>query len=103
MLARYLLVLVLCAFLTSTSTSALHAQILLKPRGSAALPLRVKAVEARAVIEKQVAQTTLNLTFLNETPSQVEADFFYTVSPGTVVSHFAYWFGEEKVVARIVE
>ncbi len=80
-----------------------HAQILLKPNGQNAAPLRVKSLDAQVKIQGQFAQTALTYVFQNETSERVEADFFYTVPAHATVTYFAYWFGDEKVVARVVE
>ena len=79
------------------------ARVVLKPNGRDAIPLRVKSLAADVKIRGQFASTTNVVTFANETSQRIEADFIYTVPEGTVVTYFAYWFGEEKVVARIVE
>ncbi|MDQ3815980.1 MAG: hypothetical protein M3347_18885, partial [Armatimonadota bacterium] len=79
------------------------ATVLLQPTGDDAIPLRTKSLNAHVTIERQFATTDLEMTFQNETRNRVEADFIYTVPPGAVVTYFAYWFGNEKVIARIVE
>ena len=79
------------------------AQILLKPTGGNALPLRTKALDADVTLDRQFATTKLTLLFQNETSDRIEADFIYTLPKDTLVTYFAYWFGEEKVVARVVE
>ena len=79
------------------------AQGLLKPRGQGTLQLRAKSVQADVAITGQFATTELNLVYQNETYRRVEADFMYALPEDTVVTYFAYWFGEEKVVARVVE
>lgn len=80
-----------------------HAQILLKPKGDNAVPLRIKSLDARVKIRGQFAESTLTYVFQNETSERIEADFMYTVPQHAVVTYFAYWYGEEKVVARVVE
>ncbi len=93
---------ILLAFFSICSISA-SAQVLLKPSGQGAAPLATKAIVADVEIKGQFASTTLNLTFQNQVHGQVEADFFYTLPPETAVTYFAYWFKDEKVVARVVE
>ena len=80
-----------------------QSRILLKPKDGAALPLRLKAIEAKIEIEKQFATTVTQMTFQNEVSDRIEADFIYTVPPRSVVTYFAYWYEKEKVVARVVE
>jgi hypothetical protein len=67
------------------------------------MPLRMKAVKADVAIRGQFASTDMEMIFQNETQQRIEADFIYTVPDGAVVTYFAYWFGSEKVVARVVE
>jgi hypothetical protein len=94
-----------CALLIIMPVPSLlaSADVLLKPNGQGSYPLRIKALKADARIDGQFAATRLNFTFQNETADRIEADFMYTLPANTVVTYFAYWFGEEKVVARIVE
>jgi len=82
---------------------SVQAQIVLKPNGQNAAPLRMKAISAEAIVEGAVAATRQTLIFQNETSEQIEADFIYTLPLNTVVTYFAYWYGKEKVVARIME
>jgi hypothetical protein len=78
-------------------------QILLKPQGEDTRKLREQSLEAQVTIEGPVATTLMTRVFVNESSSRMEADFLYTLPPDTIVTYFAYWFGKEKVVARIVE
>ena len=78
-------------------------RILLKPTGENAFELRTKSVAAEVTIDRQFATTNLTLTFQNETGRRIEADFYYTMPPDTLATYFAYWFGKEKVIARIAE
>src|SRR5258708_3793275 len=80
-----------------------RAQVVLKPKGQSGSVLRTRSIDANVVIEKQIATTNLTLTFQNTVAERIEADFIYAVAPGTVVTHFAHWYGKEKVIARIVE
>ncbi|MFN3653493.1 MAG: VIT domain-containing protein [Armatimonadota bacterium] len=101
---RLLRVLLICGAAALTFTGRPAApQVVLKPRGDNGMPLRTKAVKAEVRIDGQFAASRLELTFQNETYDRIEAEFLYSLPPETVVSYFAYWYGEEKVVARIVE
>ncbi|HVF85218.1 MAG TPA: VIT domain-containing protein, partial [Abditibacteriaceae bacterium] len=80
-----------------------RADFVLKPSGQNAIPLRRKALQVDATLRGGVASEVQTMTFANETSQRTEADFILTVPPGAVVSGFAYWFGTEKVVARVVE
>jgi hypothetical protein len=79
------------------------SQVVLKPNGQNAVPLRLKALTEEVKIHGQFARSTLQLTFQNESWDRVEADFIYTLPQDTLVSSFAYWYGDEKVKAKIVE
>ena len=76
---------------------------LLKPRGAESMSLFTRSISADVSIEGQFATTTLTLVFQNDCSGQTEADFIYTLPSGAVATYFAYWAGEEKVIARIVE
>jgi hypothetical protein len=81
-----------------------QGDVALKPRGQNAAPLRMKRLEADAVLEKgRFATTNLDLVFQNTVHDRIEADFIYTVPEGAVVTDFAYYYGDERVVARVVE
>ena len=60
-------------------------------------------MQADVVIDRQIAATHLTLTFQNETQERIEADFIYTMPTDSLVTSFAYWYGSEKVIARVVE
>lgn len=81
----------------------LRAQVVLKPNGQNAVPLRVKSLSVDTHIDRQFATSKLTLNFQNETGQRIEADFLYTLPPNTLVTGFAYWYGNEKVAARVVE
>lgn len=68
-----------------------------------AVPIKLKSINAEVVIRGQFAATTLNLVFHNETRSRMEADFLMKLPPHAIPTSFAYWFGKEKIVARIAE
>lgn len=103
MLSAARLLLIVGAVATTMRLAPASARVLLKPRGENAAPLRTKALKADVEIKNGFATTTLTMTFQNEVAQRIEADFIYTVAPDAVVTHFAYWFGDEKVVARVVE
>lgn len=93
----------LLMFLGALTQLPLQARVLLKPNGSNAMPLRTKAIKTQVEIEGRFASTRSEMTFQNETSHRIEADFLYTVPDNAVVTYFAYYFGKEKVVARVVE
>jgi hypothetical protein len=97
----------LCALtlfaLGSLSAKTAAAQTLLKPNGGNAAPLRMKIMKAAVRIDGAFATTDLDLTFQNEESRRVEADFLSAVPPGAVVTDFAYYYGDERVPARVAE
>ncbi len=95
--------LLVSGFLALSLAGLVLAQILLKPSGGTFQTLRTKSVKASTKIDRGLATTTLTLVFSNSAQNRVEADFVYTVRPGTLVTGFAYWYANEKVVARVVE
>lgn len=95
--------LTLIALLIAFTISCAHAQVLLKPVGGASMPLRLKSLTADVKIEGQFASTNLQLVFYNESSRSMEAEFVYGLPDMASATYFAYWAGEEKVVARIVE
>src|SRR4028119_629781 len=95
------LALLCCVFLMCVEAS--QADFLLKPSGQNAVPLRRKALQVNAVLSGGLASVTQTMTFANESSQRTEADFILSVPDGTVITSFAYWYGKEKVVARVVE
>ena len=80
------------------------AQVVLKPTGQNGVPLRAKSLTATVLVEKtRFATCDLDIVFANDIASRVEADFLYTVPDGAVVTNFAYFYGKERVPARIAE
>ena len=80
------------------------AQVALKPTGQNALPLRAKSLTAAVAVKlTRFATTDMELTFANDLQTRVEADFLYTIPEGAVVTDFAYFYGQERVPARIAE
>lgn len=87
----------------ATLAPAAVAQALLKPHGESATPLILKTLRADIKITGPVATTTLTLRYANPHSQRIEADFLYQLPEGAVATAFAYWYGAEKVPARIAE
>lgn len=85
------------------AVSSVQAQILLKPAGYEMEPLHQKSLNAEVKITGQFATTKMTHIFANPTRSRVEAEFVYTLPEGATVTSFAYWCGDEKVVAYVAE
>jgi len=79
------------------------ASVQVLPDGQGARPLQPKTLELKAQIAGGFAATTETWTFANTAANRIEAEFIAEAPPDAVVTSFAYWFGGEKVVARIVE
>lgn len=101
MLKKTLHLLILAVIILSSLP--VSAKIMLKPKGESSYNLTTKAIKADVQITGQFVSTTQILTFQNESGYRMEADFIYTLPKGAVATYFAYWAGDEKVVARIVE
>ncbi len=95
--------LLLCALILFTWPACARPQALLKLKGETAASLVAKSLQADVGVQGQFATTRLLLTYLNRAGSRIEAEFHYAAPPGAVVTGFAYWYGDEKVVARVVE
>ena len=96
---------VVCAILTGSMAAAAPAgaRVLLKPQAQQSAPLSAKSITADVTIDRQFATAKLEMAFANELSQRIEADFIYELPEGAVATYFAYWFGDEKVIARIVE
>ena len=96
----YSLVIMICLVII---TQLCHAGAVLKPNGDDAMPVFTRSVDVKADISGQFASTTMVMVFQNESDTDIEADFIYALQPGAVATYFAYWAGDEKVEAKIVE
>ena len=79
------------------------ASALLKPTSGATQALTAKSLDVEVRLRGAFAQAAVTTIYANPNNSRIEAEFLYSAPPGSVVTGFAYWFGEEKVVARVVE
>ncbi|RYX83261.1 hypothetical protein EON83_15455 [bacterium] len=61
-----------------------------------------KSLQVQTRISGAFAQTSVTTIYSNPNGSRIEARLMYTAPPGAVVTGFAYWYGDEKVPARIV-
>ena len=93
-------ILLLCVLL---SGAVAHAGALLKPTSGVTQALRAKNLDVKSDINGAFAQTTVTTIYDNPNDDRIEADFIYSAPAGAVVTGFAYWYGDEKVVARVVE
>lgn len=93
------LIVVLLAALTALS----FGQIVVKPVGSRGTALVMRSLKMHTVVEGQIASTEMEAVFNNPVDERVEAEFIYTLQKDMICTFFAYFYGEEQVVARIVE
>ena len=82
---------------------AAHASALLKPTSGVTQALRAKTLDVKSEVNGAFATATVTTVYDNPNNERIEADFIYSAPAGAVVTGFAYWYGEEKVVARVVE
>ncbi len=80
-----------------------RAQMVLKPQSGDTAALQLKEYHAEADIEGAFAITKVSATFLNPLDERMEADFLSTLPPHAVATDFAYYYGKERVVARVTE
>ncbi len=93
----------LLGLLVLTLASTVSSQIFLKPSGEKFARLTPKALQTSIVVEKQIAKSHVEYLFSNDSWNRIEAEFVYTVPENAVVTGFAYWYGKERVVARVAE
>ena len=68
-----------------------------------AVPLAVGSHQVDVVVRDQIAQTTVEQTFVNSTDSQLEGTFSFPLPADASISGFGMWVGNELVEADIVE
>ncbi|RYG67092.1 hypothetical protein EON80_14255, partial [bacterium] len=84
-------------------SNSAHAGALLKPTNGQTQQLTARSLAVDAKLSGTFAHTTVTTIYRNSNQRRIEADFIYSAPAGSVVTGFAYWFNDEKVVARIVE
>jgi hypothetical protein len=67
------------------------------------VPLTVGYHKVSVVIRDQIAETTVEQSFVNRTDSRLEGVFSFPLPPDASVSGFGMWIGNELVEADIVE
>ncbi len=67
--------------------------------------MTMKTYDATAVIENQVATTTVDQLFHNDNMvyNEVEATYVFPLPPGAVITQLVYWFNGQKYIANIRE
>ncbi len=97
-----------CVFTLTCVTAGLwssssFASALLRPKGEASDNLEPRSMRIEAQVGAGFSKTVVTTTYSNANQHTVEADFIYAAPPHSVVTGFAYWHGDERVEARIVE
>ena len=95
--------LALAGGLLALSAPAARSSALLKPTSGVTQALAPKSLFVDATLRGNFAQTTLTTIYANPNQTRIEADFLYSAPAGATVTGFAYWYGAEKVTARVVE
>ncbi|MCH8980262.1 MAG: hypothetical protein IH945_13640, partial [Armatimonadetes bacterium] len=83
--------------------SMAFGQAVMKPTGQATEKLVPKSLSARVVIERGLGSGQMTMVFANKNRRRIEADFMYAIPEGMHVTGFAYWYLDEKVVAKAVK
>lgn len=83
--------------------SLAFGQAVMKPKGQATEKLVPKSLSARVVIERGLGSGKMTMVFANKNRRRIEADFMYAIPEGMHVTGFAYWYRDEKVVAKAVK
>lgn len=63
--------------------------------------MTIKTFDATAMIENQVATTTVDQVFHNSLTANVESTFIFPLPEGAVITEMAYWFNGKKYTASI--
>jgi len=66
-------------------------------------PLEIVSQHVKIAIDNQVATTSIEQVFVNNTGADLEAVYFVPLPEAASVSEFAYWLGTERVVGEIRE
>ena len=95
----FLLVLLLATVWAKNS----WASAVLQPYSQKAFALRQKTLSVEAQTQGDFVRVRETMVFSNPLSFSREADFTYSAPEGALICGFAYWYKDEKVVARIVE
>jgi predicted Zn-dependent protease len=86
----------------SSTTSEWMGSLLARVDGRE-VPLSVGYHHVDVVIKDQIAQTTVEQSFVNATKSRLEGVFYFPLPADASISGFGMWIGDELVEADIVE
>lgn len=80
-----------------------HGQFLIVPKGERAGSVTPKAIRAEMDVYDAYATVRLEITFATDPNWSNEVDFMMRLPNQAEATGFAYWFGDEYVVAKTVE
>src|SRR5579862_640007 len=84
-------------------TSTVQATGRLIPTETKLPPLAMTAHQVNVSIDEQVAVTTIEQTFHNHTPRQLEATYYLPIPKGANVKRFSMWVDGKEVPGELVE
>ncbi|KXJ49807.1 MAG: hypothetical protein AXW15_05945 [Neptuniibacter sp. Phe_28] len=76
---------------------------LLKPNNASYADLQIKTHHVNVVIEDMYATTTIEQTFHNPNPNDLEAIYSFPVPEKAAVGEFSYWIDGKPVTGEVVE
>ncbi|MFP4029498.1 MAG: VIT domain-containing protein [Candidatus Brocadiia bacterium] len=94
----------LLALKTQLDTSQAVARLVARSKEEGEkLPLEIKSYDVKVDVVDGVARTFIDMVFINQTHSRMEGTFFYNLPPDAVISEFAMYVGERRVVGEVLE
>ncbi len=88
-------------FITTLSTDT--SAFLFKHTGSRYTTLHLKELVTDTTIDHYFASTYMRMCFHNSNGRQVKTYFFFNLPENAIITQFSYWYGGNKVIARVVE
>src|SRR5579862_9262096 len=85
------------------SASTVQATGRLIPTDKSLPPLAMTGHQVNVTIDEQVAVTTIEQTFHNHTPRQLEATYYLPIPKGANVKRFSMWVDGKEVPGELVE
>jgi Ca-activated chloride channel family protein len=76
---------------------SVQAAGLLIPTDRSLPPLALQSQSVKVAIDGQIAQTTVQQSYLNSTSRELEAEYVFPLPRGAAVSDFSMWIGDKKL------
>ena len=67
------------------------------------LPLEIQSYDVKVSVVDGVARTFIDMVFINHTSRRLEGTFYYNVPSKAVISEFAMYVGNRRVVGEVLE